>query len=74
MFLWWIFHNSASPIFTVVTVSIQEPSYSVSEESGVVEVCVEMEDGLLNGVNVTVRLKTVSGTAQESGRTQSFAV
>ena len=56
-------------IYTVVTVSIEEPRYSVSEEFGVIEVCVEMEEGILNGVNVTVWLKTVPGTAQESGRT-----
>ena len=51
--------------------SIEEPRYSVYEESGVVEVCVEMEEGILNGVNMTLWLKTVAGTAQESGRTLS---
>ena len=57
------------PLYTVVTISIEEPRYSVSEESGVVEVCVEMDEGTLNGVNVTVWLKIVPGTAQESGST-----
>ena len=49
-----------------------EPSYSVVENSGEVQVCVELEEGGLEGVNAVVQITTQPGTASESGETHSL--
>ena len=49
-----------------------DPSYSVVENSGEVQVCVELEEGGLEGVNAVVQITTQPGTASESSETHSL--
>ena len=55
-----------------VVISMAEPSYSVVENSGEVQVCVELEEGGLEGVNAVVQITTQPGTASESSETHSL--
>ena len=46
---------------------MKDSTYSVDENSGVVEVCADLLIGELEGVDAVVQLTTQSGTASETG-------
>ena len=46
---------------------MKDSTYSVDENSGVVEVCADLLIGELEGVDAVVQLTTQSGTASEPG-------
>ena len=46
-------------------VSLARSSYAVYESLDGVEVCVQLQQGVMEGVNATVHLTTQSGTASE---------
>ena len=48
---------------TVAVISMEQTSYSVVEGTGVVQVCIELVSGDLQGVNATVQLATQSDSA-----------
>ena len=46
-------------------VSLARSSYAGYEELDGIEVCVQLQQGVMEGVNATVQLTTQSGTASE---------
>ena len=46
-------------------VSLARSSYAGYEEVDGIEVCVQLQQGVMEGVNATVQLTTQSGTASE---------
>ena len=50
---------------TAVMVSLAWSTYAVYESLDGVEVCVQLQQGVMEGVNATVHLTTQSGTASE---------
>ena len=50
---------------TAVVVSLARSSYAGYEELDGIEVCVQLQQGVMEGVNATVQLTTQSGTASE---------
>ena len=51
--------------FTAVVVSLARSSYVGYEKVDGIEVCVQLQQGVMEGVNATVQLTTQSGTASE---------
>ena len=50
-----------------MVIVMKESQYVVDEEDGVVQVCVEIESGSLDGVVATVSLNTEDDSALQSG-------
>ena len=77
-------HGAYSPILSLslslslfvaaVTLSISEESYTVGEDSGVVQVCVQLTMGTMEGVSAIASLTIQPGTALESGKLANLAM
>ena len=58
--------------FAAVTLSMTQESYSTTEDSVVVTVCVQLEAGAMEGVTAVVSLSTGTNTALGSGPGADF--